>query len=339
MSEGIQKINASNEKSPLRTFRDGAFFASALLAVSPEGAKAWDSTDLIPQAQIEKIFDEIKLPSPTELKDVTVTYVRPSQNGKYVVQIRQEHRRTDKVYAPGDLAHTAAIQSEIYETIKTIEDRQMGTTYLPEGYSDTFITQLLIPDAQNIKAFKQIVATHIEALAAGEVSITDLVKEFGKEHTRKTGTTFSRMTYGDFVAAGWHLLDTASNRNGIVVDDDTLGALKSLVGEDPEVYLNFYQGGLVRAYNDGYITNVVGCENHNLFKESMSYEEVIAINPEREKIVAGCFVDQLQQTSSAYVVTVYGGQHNFAQEILDETGYIVLTPKSYSIDGVDKTID
>ena len=339
MFESTQKSKESSEKPQLVSFRNAAFLASTLFALSPEGAKAWDTVDLIPPAQIEKIFDEINLPNPAELTNVEVTYVKPSENGKYVVHIRQQHRMTDTEYLPYELSATADVQGEIYETIKAIEKEQMGTTYLPEGYSEAFISELLIPEAQTIKEFKQMLATHLDEVISGEMSITDLVKVYGKEHTRKTGTTFSRVMYGELMATGWYLLDNIKEQKGITVDAAVLGNLNALIGDDPEAYLNFYQGGLVRAYNAGFISDVVGCENHNLFKQGMTYAEVLAINPEREKIVANCFQDQLQKSASLYVVTVYGGAHNFTQEIDDKTGYIVLTPNSYNKGALDETLD
>jgi len=332
-----QNIEHESRNKEFDNFKNSALFASAVLASVPQAAEAWDYEKAPTQHIIEETLASLNLPPIEELRDAgshVSFYIPPAEGQPTLIHIRQAHRLPGKEITPEQVLNVGTIQKEIYETIKSIAAGQPFAQYYPEGYSDEMLkNNYLKKQKATQKDFMGTLAHELIKHEGDTFSLEETIEDTAANYrVQNNGQSLSRISYGKLSALGKITL----NERGI---SELPSKFSKLVSGDPKNFLFFYGGGLEQSYINGFITDVRGCENHDLFKKEITIEHTLEINAARERIVGNCFMEQINTTDQPYAVTVYGGMHNFEQEIDTGVGYLVLTPNSYKIEEYYNSID
>lgn len=331
-----KSIARRQEKDPvfsvdhLRNLAFSAMTSSALLMSAPAHAEKYEHSPT-PSAKTLEVLKQIGLDSIIKDKNIEVRIPRASASGHYIVQLDVEHINRTTNQEPDQQHSLIETQKQSYAAIRAITADQPYAAFYPEGVTKEKGTSAWEVDKQTLNTFKASLQT---LKASGHLD-----KETTKQALNRA-LSFSQNMTG--VTSGEMVRTLAATGLSVLKDSkdpEVINYLHSMapLGEDTL----YYYGGLKYAYEQGYAQNVKGCESleelERINKLVEQGERTKVDYAERERKLVECLADDLQTSGENFVVTTFGAEHDFGNEIdkLDkdkkqDLGYIVLTPKALS---------
>lgn len=184
-----------------------ALTAGVLWSATAEAVHAWDDSIPVPQSHVERVFTEIGMPSITELSSSHVTYFNPSTNGKYIVQIRLEHKNPFSRENSEGVDSIIATQRDTYDTIQSIVDVNPYTVFYAEGIGKQS-TEEIKKKKEFRNVAQELIVNHFSREEVSSVS--DLLETISNSYRSKNGSGMYRSLVEEYASL---VLDYTHQKN------------------------------------------------------------------------------------------------------------------------------
>jgi|GEM_PF-4567364 len=248
----------------------------ATLATFSQDAHAWADFQNEPNMsdrEIDRVLQGVNLPNIEELEHVRVFIPRISEEGRYIVHIAQQHAGYGIVEeTESDREETVDIQKKIYQTIRSVAKHYPYVTYYPEGMTQGDNGELW---NNQKKVLQQVILNTHRAIekATSPGETIDVKRIFDS-------ACASLENDEDLSRSMMHIISFHIQK--ILKDkkvpssqyDESFLEKRNPFGDLTE----YYYGAEEKAFHEGFIQNVRGCENEEMLRSlRKKYEAGVSI--------------------------------------------------------------